>query len=144
MRPSPGDRVACVHAIIDVLGDLGSRLSVVVDEAIDAIGRMDLALPQGRMNESVAQSLAIAATVVIATDAQRCDQGMVDGFLVVSVVRGPILLAMDFDRKAIDIDRSLADSTSAWTHDMSLDRISKSVADGFEIGGVCGQDADQS
>jgi hypothetical protein len=42
-----------------VLGDLAGFRVDIVDEAFDAIGRMDLPLPQRRMNEAVAKERQI-------------------------------------------------------------------------------------
>ena len=56
----------------------------------------------------------------------------------------PVLLAVDFNRKAIDIDRCVTDSPSTGGEDMPLDAASKSAAERFDIGGIVGEDVNQS
>lgn len=138
------DRVARIESIIDVLCDRVSFLVRLVDETFHAIGGVNLPLPQSRVNESVAQSLTLSGTVVVAAGAQRCDQGMVDGLFVVAVIGGSVLLAVNFNWKAINVDRCLPDASSSGGKNMTLNTLSQAVSDGFLIGRVLGEDADQA
>lgn len=84
----------------------------LVDESLHAIGGVNLPLAQGRMDESVAKSLASSGAVVVATDTQACNQRMIHGLLVVTVVSGSVLLAVNFNGKAVDVDRRVCDAAS--------------------------------
>src|SRR6056297_748098 len=105
---------------------------------------MNLTLSQGRMDESIAKSLAISHTVVVATDTQARNQRMIHGLFVVPIVSGSVLLAVNFNRKAVDVDRRVCDAASSRGDDMILNAASQAVSHGFQIGRTNSEDADQT
>src|SRR6056297_1076915 len=139
-----GDRVSRVKPIIDVLGDCMGVVIGLVDKAFHSVCGVNLTLAKRGVNEAVTRSLAIASAVVVAVDAQGRDQRMVDRLLVVAVVAGSMLLAVNFDGKAVDVDGGLFDAAASRSDDVSLNTISQSVSDRFEIALLSGQNADQA
>jgi hypothetical protein len=71
---------------------------------------MHVALPQDGVQESVAQPAAVGGAVVVSAGTETGDQRMIGDRLVVAVVGRALLLPKNFDRKAVDVDRGLADA----------------------------------
>ena len=90
------------------------------------------------MNESIAEPIADSGAVVVSADRQRGDEGMVDGLAVVAVVLRTVLLAMHFNRKAIDVDGGVTYTPTTGSFDVSLNCSRKAVSKCFQVTGRLG------
>ncbi len=69
---------------------------------------MDAPLAENGVQEAVAQAAAFLGAVVVAADAEAGHQRRVGDGPVIAVVSAPLLVAADFDREAVDVDRRAA------------------------------------
>lgn len=69
---------------------------------------------------------------------------MIHGPLVVTVVSGSVLLAVNFIGKAVDVDRRVCDVASSRGDDMILNPASQAVSHGFQIGRIASKYTDQT
>ena len=105
------DGVTGIEPNVEVLRHLFRLVDDVANEAFDTIGGMHVASPKNGVNETIAQSLAVTRTIVVAPHGEAGEHRMVNRFLVVAVVRGSLLMTMHLDGKAIDVDRGVADTS---------------------------------
>ncbi|TWU07803.1 hypothetical protein [Stieleria varia] len=88
-----------------LLGDmLCDHVSVgigLIDKAFHAIVGVDSTLAKRRVNEAISQSIALAGAAVVATVARARDQWIIDDLLAVAAVANSVLLAVNFDGKAM-------------------------------------------
>jgi len=61
------------------------------------------------MNKPVAQAMSVSSAIVIAIDRKTGDQWVINGITIVTVALvplywGPLLMAMNVNRKAVDVD----------------------------------------
>ena len=58
------------------------------------------------MDETVAQSMTVARTIIVALDREARDQRMINRVLVVAVVTATVLTAVNGDWEAVNVDRA--------------------------------------
>ncbi len=133
-----------VDAVIhDVTQTFGLRFNLL-QEAANALGGMHLPLPQEGVQKTVAQPMAFLHAVVAAGHAVAGHQRMIDRVAIVAVVGGARLLAVDLNRKAVDVDRDASRFVvAAAGAEMPMATLGQAVAQCCTIRRAVGEDVDQ-
>ena len=98
-----------VQAEVQHVGQTRTLADHFLHEPHGAFGRVGRAAPQHGVQETVAQPVAVQATVIVALHREAGQERMVHRLAVVAVISAAWLLAMHLDRKAVDVDRAAAD-----------------------------------
>ena len=106
-------RVTGIESNVEATRHLPGLLNHMMHEAFHPLGRMYIAGSQNGVNETIAQSHAVARAVVVPADREAGDQRMVDRFFVVVVVESSRLAAMHCDRETVNVDGRSHDSVVA-------------------------------
>src|ERR1700690_660682 len=100
--------VAGVDAKVEHMAQPLGFANCLLQKPLHAVRRMNLTLPQDRVQETVSQAVSLLHAVVVAGYRVTGHQRMIDRILVVTVVGGAGLPTMPDDRKAIDSDGDLS------------------------------------
>ena len=116
----------------------------LLHEALHALRRVDLALPQDGVQEAVSQTVSVLHAVVLAGHRVAGQQRMIDGVAVVPVVGGAGLPSVHDDWKAVDVDGHPACGVVAsGGTEMTLAGVGQRVAQRRPIAGRERQQIDQ-
>jgi hypothetical protein len=104
-----------------------------IEETENPLRGMRVATPQDGVDEPVAQPSALPRIVVIARHREAGHQGMIHRGMIMAVVGGPRLIAVDFQGKAVDVDRAPPHRVIAARPQVPLDPICQGPSHHLQI-----------
>ena len=119
----------------------------MLDESPHSLSRVNLSLPERRMEESIVQAMAFASAVVIAIDREAGNLRMVNRVAIVTVVTAPLLPTVNHDRKTIDVDGGSHHGViarGAGTAQVAMRPIEETVSNRLTVFRKVGQPIDES
>ena len=141
------DRITRIEPQVKTPRHLTSVFDDTLNESPRSLSRVNLSLPKRRMEEAVSQAMTFASAVVIAIDREAGNLRMVNRVAIVTVVTAALLLTVNHDRKAIDVDGGSHHGViarGARTAQVAMRPIEQAVAKCLTVFRKVGQPIDQS